>query len=97
MKEWEDIKKCQEKIRTKYEIYKNWKLPQIMKKDEEFRTAVLDICEWFDNSTFKPNITRDLYIATLENLTLEYFMIHYDYEMELLGEEYLIAIGVASE
>ena len=67
-----------------------------MKNDEDFRTAVLDICEYFDNTIFEPNITRDLYIATLENFTLESFMINYDYEMELLGEDYLISIGVAS-
>lgn len=93
----EKLLKWQEIVREKYQKYKNMRLSRVMKKDEEFRTAVLDICEWFDKSIFRPNITRDLYIATLENLTLEYFMIHYDYEMELLGEEYLIAIGAVAE
>ena len=93
MKEWKDIEKSQEKIREKYKIYKNWNLLRIMKKDNDFKLTILDICEYFDNSVYKPKILQDLYIATIENIKFKDFVIDYDYEYEILGEEYLKSIG----
>ena len=93
MKEWKDIEKSQEKIREKYKIYKNWNLLRIMKKDKDFKLTILVICEYFDNSVYKPKILQDLYIATIENIKFKDFVIDYDYEYEILGEEYLKSIG----
>ena len=72
---------------------KNNKLMELM-KDEVFRTEILDICEEFDKGYYSTTMTRDLFVATLEDeYTFGEFLIEYDFEMEVLGEEYLESTG----
>ena len=80
-------------IRKYYDSCKNSKLMELM-KDEVFRTEILDICEEFDKGYRSTAMTRDLFVATLEEeYTFEEFLIDYDFEMEIFGEELLESTG----
>ena len=84
------LESSQAVIAKNYLKYKNTKLMELMKNIGVVRTVLLEICEHFDKKHDYSTMTRDLFVATLEDeYTLGEFLINYDLEMEVLGEKFL--------
>ena len=92
-----NLKKWQGILREKYSQYEYMKLQEIIKNDINFLIIIFDICRYFKKTGIWRNpgdwMISDFGEAIKRDFTFRSFLIEYDYELEILGEEYLISIG----
>lgn len=92
-----NLKKWQGILREKYNEYEYMKLQEIIKKDIDFLITIFDICGHFKKADLWKNpgdwMITDFGEAVKQDFTFRSFLIEYDYELEILGEEYLKSIG----